>query len=138
MPSVKCVVVLAAANPKVYRAEYYPDECTGTYGKMRKTNSFAVPDDVKPSINLYRGLRATPFFVVDPKTGLAQPVGKSMCNDPLLATKIEVAAQKKYVKAMTVRVFDLVQMLILMAAGGGLILYSLHLISAFTGNAITL
>jgi hypothetical protein len=132
----RCCVVVVANRPKVAAGKYFPDSCVGVYG-FRGKKSFAIPSEVRPSMNFYRGLRSVPFFVVDPETSLALPVGKSFVDDIRLAAKIEVATQAKYVKALVLRVFDLVQTIIIALAGAGALFFILHLISTFTGHPIS-
>lgn len=132
----KCVVVEIGGRPKVFTGSYFPDTCLGVYG-FRGKRGFAIPDEVKPSMNLYRGIHALPFFIVSPESKLALPVGKSFVDDAKLASKIEVATQAKYVKALVLRVFDLVQTIIIALAGAGALFFILHLISTFTGHPIS-
>lgn len=134
--SSSCFVIIADGKPKIKKGKFSPDLGTGAYGRGGKS-SFAIPDDVKPTINSYRK-RSSPFFIVDPKTRLAQPVGHAYSNDEKLAGKIEIAANRKYLKMLTLRIFDLVQTLIVGFAGLGVGLYVLHLIGVFTGHTVSI
>lgn len=130
--SEKCLIVEVGNRVKVKKGKYLPNEFLGTYGKK----AFAIPDGLQTVAT--NNKRAMQVFIVDPKTELAQPVGVSTCTDDKLGVKIEVATNKKYVKAMVLRVFDVVQILIFMSAGIGVAFLALHLLSTFTGNPVTI
>lgn len=144
MSKHKCAVVLSTTSPeKVAAGWYLPEYSVGAYG-FRMKKSFGIPEGVKPVSYIRRGFSVVPLFFVDARYGLAMShLGQKpivVTEDLLtkLAAKLEVCTQVQYVKSMVLRVFDLVQTLIIGAAGLGVGLFVLHLISTFTGNAITI
>jgi hypothetical protein len=137
--------VLAAPKPKVYKGQYYPDDACGVYG-IRKKYSFAVLSSVKPVISDIEQRTVKPFFIIDPTTGLAMPVAnykyvKGTKLEKLIIemlAKLEVATQKRYVKNMTKKALDVIEMLITAVAGLGGGLFILHLIGVITGNQVVI
>jgi hypothetical protein len=137
MTEVKVRVVVLGSRLRSFNGKYDTEERIGVYGR-RGRNSFAVPLAVDAAAKVVSG-REKPVFVVDPDSALAQPVGKSDVDDKdgKLAAQIEVASQRRYVKALTVRVLDLTWALISMGCGVGLCFAALTLISSLTGQPIT-
>lgn len=144
MSKLRCAVVLFTTSPeKVLNGWYLPEYQVGAYG-FRMKRSFGIPEGVRPVSYIRRGLRTVPLFFVDARYGLAmshlgqKPINVSEDLLTKLAAKLEVCTQASYVKAMVLRVFDLVQTLIIGLAGLGAGLFVLHLIATFTGNVITI
>lgn len=135
----KCFVVEIGVKPKVMKGNFEPDKSIGTYGKfLKRKRGFAISQAIVGEGQYFGRLRPKPFFVVDPETKLAQPVGVTVVNDPKLAGKIEITTNEKYLKALVARVFDLAQTLLAMGAGAGVVFLTLHILSTLTGNPITI
>lgn len=149
---VKCNVIIAWPKPKVVNGQFFPEDHCGTYG-FRAKNSFAIPMQVgATTVEDRKGRITKPFFVIDPTTGLAQPVGSATLKivetwaqkdekGEILASlqqALELAMQKRYVKAMTLKARDLIETLIVGSAGLGIGLFILHMIGVLTGNQVTI
>lgn len=155
----RCWVVVQYAKPKTFAGKYYPEDRCGTYGRRNK-NSFAIPYGVEPVLpdqndHSRRERALKPYFTVNPINGLAQPIGvselyivetwaeKKFLDNAWqrvadLQTALEVAMNKRYVKQMTLKARDLIEMLIIGSAGAGVALFILHMIGTLTGNAVTI
>jgi hypothetical protein len=128
----KILVLEVGKRAKLHWGKYVPNENCGIYGKK----SFAIPEHLQQISKTNR--RQTKIFIVDPITELAQPVGETQVTDMGLSAKLEVCTNKKYVKAMVLRVFDTLQILIYMGAGIGVMFLALKILQVVTGKAITI
>lgn len=136
--SERCwVVTLKKGKPSIKRGRYEPENNFGIYGKHCFGIPFTVSDLEVFQTPTTNGNRPLPVFIVDPTTELAHSVGAVECTDATLGVKLEIVGNKKYVKAMVMKVFDLVQTLLIMAAGVGVALAFLILVAHFTGTPIT-
>lgn len=124
---VKCFVITQTPKPKVCKGHYYPEQRVGEYKSgLIKTEKnmqpFYIPKNVKPTIADSINFLRRPFFIVNPTSQIAQPIGKNKLQNGLkIALQLAVNTKKRYVKTMTEKVFDTLQMIILMLAGYGIL-----------------
>lgn len=123
---LKVYAVVLKPKPKVFKGIYFPEDYIGEYkaGYIKKEKNmcpFFVEKTNKLLISEQFKLNKRPVFVIDPVTQSALPLGKNkILNGEKISFRLETIFQKRYVKNMTERVFDMLQMIILMLAGYGI------------------
>lgn len=133
----KCWIVLRKVKPKTVTGWLETETGVGWHGRGRKKQGFILTEGYLGFVRDARRDGKRPFLLLE--GDLALPVGYNIVSDAVkIHELLKIITESKYVKSLTLRIFDTVETLIIMAAGAGVFYFLLKLIAIFTKSPVTI